>query len=74
MANYELRPDEVILYEGTATCNSYKGSLLLTLTSQKIVFEKEKGLFKKERELIEILPLERQNQICYNTLVYAQNA
>lgn len=58
MANYELRPDEVILYEGTATCNSYKGSLLLTLTSQKIVFEKEKGLFKKERELIEILPLE----------------
>ena len=27
-------------------------------TSQKIIFEKEKGLFKKERELIDILPLE----------------
>ena len=35
-----------------------KELLQLTLTSQKIIFEKEKGLFKKERELIDILPLD----------------
>lgn len=52
MENYELKADEVILYEGTVTSNIAKGSLLLTLTSQKMIFEKEKGLFKKERELI----------------------
>ena len=38
--------------------NFTKGSLLLTLTSQKMIFEKEKGLFKKERELIDIIPLD----------------
>lgn len=58
MANYELMADEVILYEGVVTSKNYKGTLQLILTSQKIIFEKEKGLFKKERELIDILPLE----------------
>lgn len=58
MANYELQADEVILYEGTVTSKQYKGSMQLTLTSYKIVLEKEKGLFKKERELIDILLLE----------------
>lgn len=57
MANYELQPEEVILYEGTAACKAYKGTLLVTLTSKKMVFEKEKGLFKKERELIDMIPL-----------------
>ena len=58
MTNYELLPDEVVLYEGTVTCKAYKGNLLLTLTSKKIIFEKEKGLFKKERELVDIILLE----------------
>ena len=58
MATYELQPDEVILYEGNVTCKTYKGSLQLTLTSQKVVFEKEKGLFKKEREWVDVIPLE----------------
>ena len=58
MANYELMADEVILYEGVVTNKNSKGTLQLILTSQKIIFEKEKGLFKKERELIDILPLE----------------
>lgn len=35
-----------------------KGNLLMTLTSQKLIFEKEKGLFKKERELVDIILLE----------------
>ena len=58
MGNYELLADEVVLYEGSVTSKNYKGTLQLTLTSQKIIFEKEKGLFKKERELIDIIPLE----------------
>lgn len=58
MANYELHAEEVVLYEGTATSKEFKGNLQVTLTSQKIIFEKEKGLFKKERELIDIILLE----------------
>ncbi len=58
MANYELQPEEVVLYEGAVTCKAYKGNLLMTLTSKKVVFEKEKGLFKKERELVDIISLE----------------
>ena len=57
MGNYELLADEVVLYEGTASSTQYKGSLLLTLTSQKIVLEQEKGLFKKTRELVDIIEL-----------------
>ena len=58
MANYELQPEEVVLYEGAVTCKAYKGNLMMTLTSKKVLFEKEKGLFRKERELIDIIPLE----------------
>lgn len=58
MGNYALAADEVVLYAGTVTSKTYKGTLQLTLTSQKIIFEKEHGLFKKERELIDIIPLE----------------
>lgn len=57
MANFELSSDEVVLYEGVVSSNQYKGSLLITLTSLKIVLEKEKGLFKKTRELIDIIEL-----------------
>ena len=57
MANFELQSDEVVLYEGGVTSNLAKGSLELTLTSQKMVWEKERGVFKKERELIELIPL-----------------
>lgn len=58
MGNFELHADEVILYEGTVTSKEYKGNLLLTLTSQKMILEKEKGLFKKERELVDTVFLE----------------
>lgn len=58
MGNFELQSDEVILYEGTVTSKEYKGNLLLTLTSQKIILEKEKGLFKKDRELVDKVLLE----------------
>ena len=36
MVTFELQSDEVVLYEGTATCKTYKGNLQLTLTSQKL--------------------------------------
>lgn len=58
MTNYDLQADEVVLYEGSATSNSHKGSLLVTLTSKKLVLEKEKGIFKKERELIDSIQLD----------------
>lgn len=58
MGNYELQADEVVLYEGNATSKEYKGNLLITLTSYRVVFEKEKGVFKKEHELIDIIQLE----------------
>mgnify|MGYP003289535227 CR=1 FL=1 len=57
MANFELSSDEVVLYEGVVSSNQHKGSLLITLTSLKIVLEKEKGLFKKTRELVDIIEL-----------------
>ena len=58
MTIYEMQPDEVILYEGNVSCPKYKGNLQVVLTSQKVVFEKEKGLFKKEHELVGFIPLE----------------
>lgn len=58
MANYELEQDEVILYEGFVSSSDAKGNLKLTLTSKKMIFEKEKGIFKKELELVDILSLD----------------
>jgi aryl carrier-like protein len=58
MANFDLHSDEVVLYEGAVTSKNYKGALLLTLTSQKLILEREKGIFKKERELVEIIALD----------------
>ena len=57
MKNYELAHDEVLLHESTITSDNYKGFLKFTLTSQRIVLEKEKGIFKKELELLDIIPL-----------------
>lgn len=49
MENYELGIDEVILFEDEVTHNKLKERLKLTLTSRKIIFEKEKGIIKKKR-------------------------
>ena len=58
METIALLEDEVILYNGEATSNEYKGNLKITLTSHQIVVEKEKGLFKKEIELLDTIALE----------------
>ena len=58
MENFQLLADEVILYEGFVTSTNYKGSLKVTLTSQKVIFEKEVGIFKKSLELIDTFPID----------------
>jgi len=55
--NFELLPDEVKLFEGTATSKNYKGQLQLTLTSKKLIIEQEKGFIKKQKELIGVIEL-----------------
>lgn len=58
MKNYELDANEVILFEDIVTYSEAKGTLQLTLTSKKIILEKEKGIIKKEKELIDIINLD----------------
>ena len=58
METIALLEDEVVLYNGEATSNEYEGNLKMTLTSHQIVVEKEKGLFKKEIELLDTIALE----------------
>lgn len=57
MSNIKLNDDEVVLYEGTVGFKGKPGNQLLTLTSQKMVFEKETGVFKKEREIVNEIEL-----------------
>ena len=58
MTNVTLLNNEVVLYSGVASSNIYKGNLNITLTSNQIIIEKENGFFKKELELIDVIPLE----------------
>lgn len=58
MENIQLQADEVILYEGGATSSTYKGNLKITLTSRRIIIEKEIGLFKKTLELVDTFNLD----------------
>ena len=57
--NYEIDEDEVILYEGSAeyVVDEDKINTEFKLTNKKMIFEKKKGAFKKERELIDIIQL-----------------
>ena len=57
--NYTLQADEAVLYEGFVSSRDYKGSIYITLTSQKLVVEKETGVFKKVRELLDSIALEK---------------
>ena len=58
MPNYDIQVDEVVLFKGDVMSKNYKGNLQLTLTSKKIIIEKEKGLFKKEHELLDVILLD----------------
>ena len=48
MGNYELQIDEVVLYEGIVRSSTFKGSVRLTLTSKRMIFEKEKVQFTRD--------------------------
>ena len=43
----EFEQDEVILYEGLVKYGNLKKCVKFTLTNKKLIFAKEKGLFKK---------------------------
>ena len=57
--NFILDEDEVVLYEDSVNYifNSKAISAKFTLTSKRMVFEKEKGVFKKQVELIDVIGL-----------------
>lgn len=55
--NYEILEDEVILYEGKVGYNKNSLNTLFILTSKKMIFEKEIGLLKKTKELLDIIYL-----------------
>ena len=57
--NYEIEKDEVILYEGKVGFQKMGASTNFILTSKKMVFEKEKGLFKKEKEVLDVIELNK---------------
>ena len=57
MSNYKLSENEKLLLQEIVGLNTKKLKTKLTLTNQKLVFEQEKGLFKKKLELIEIIDL-----------------
>ena len=59
--NFQIDEDEVILYEGSVLYekdSSDKSYVVdLTLTSKKMIFEQEKGFFKKQKELFDVIEL-----------------
>lgn len=58
MSNYQLKNDEVILFEGQVTYKEIKSEVKFILTNKKMVIEKEKGLFKKKFKLIDTILLD----------------
>lgn len=58
MNNHRLEKDEVTLFEGLIKDAEHKSKVKFTLTSKKMIFEKEKGLFKKKFKVTDIVLLE----------------
>ena len=56
--NYTLDSDEVILFEGEVGYNRDVVGDYLTLTNKRMIFERQKGIIKKKKELIESISLE----------------
>lgn len=58
--NYEIEENEVILYEGSVRYKNESNktiSINFVLTSKRMIFEQEKGFFKKQKELVDIINL-----------------
>lgn len=71
MSNYKLKNDEAILFEGKVIFENIKPEVKFTLTNKKLIFEKEKGIFKKKLKAFDIIPLE--NIKIYKDKVLAKN-
>ncbi len=56
--NYSLDNDEVILLESEVGYNRNIVNDYVTLTNKKMILESQKGIFKKRKELIEIINLD----------------
>ena len=56
--NYKLNKKEKVLLEEIIGFNNKKINTKLTLTCERMIFEKKKGLFKKKWKLIETIYLE----------------
>lgn len=72
MRHFTLRTDETVLHESTVTADGGRDNLLLTLTSRKILLEKRKGFFKKDRVCIHSIDL-HSIKIYYETPQIKQN-
>ena len=59
MKEYQLVNDEVILYEGLVKFGVTNRNVKLALTSQNMLFEKEKGIFKKKMCVMENIPINK---------------
>lgn len=57
MNNYKLEKDEVKLSEWQVIADEFQSEVKFTLTSKKMIFEKEKGIFKKKLRVIDMIPL-----------------
>ena len=57
MNNYQLENDESILFVKQVVVEEFKSEVKFTLTSKKMIFEKEKGIFKRKLKVIDIIPL-----------------
>lgn len=57
MSGYQLEKDEVVLFDKQIIVEEFKSEVKLTLTSKKMIFEKEKGIFKKKLKVIDIISI-----------------
>lgn len=58
MKGEALRSDEVLLFEGEGESSEYKGTLLFSVTSQRLVIEKKTGLLKKTFTVVDDIALD----------------
>lgn len=59
MRNYKLENDEVILYNSLVKVGEDSYNTKLTLTNKNIIFEQEKGVFKKKFKLVQKIEIDR---------------
>lgn len=57
MNNFKIENDEGILYEGIIDTNKNK-NIQLSITSKKLIFQKEKGILKKNLKVIDEILLD----------------